>query len=40
MDYAVSYLRNVGVKRWIKRALDRTACESIVRKATARIKGP
>ena len=40
MDDAVSYLRNMGVKRWIKRALDRTECESIVREVTAGLKGP
>ena len=40
MDDALSYLRNMGVKRWIKRALVRTECESIVKEATARIEGP
>jgi len=38
MDDAVSYLRNMGVKRWIKRALERTECESVVKEVTARIE--
>jgi len=40
MDDAVSYLRNMDVKRWIKRASERTECESTVKEATARIEGP
>ena len=40
MDDAVSYLRNMSVKGWTKRALGRTECGSFVREATVRIKGP
>jgi hypothetical protein len=39
MDDVASDLRNMGVKRWRSRALDRTEWVSIVREAKAKLKG-
>jgi hypothetical protein len=39
IDDVESDLRNMGVKRWRSRALDRTEWTSIVREAKARLKG-
>jgi hypothetical protein len=40
MDDAESDFKNMGVKRWRTRALDRTEWASVVREAKARLKGP
>jgi hypothetical protein len=39
MDYLELYLRNVGLKRWINRALDGTELISVVRGGKAKLKG-
>jgi hypothetical protein len=39
IDDVESDLRNMGVKRWRPRALDRTEWASIVREAKAKLKG-
>jgi hypothetical protein len=39
IDYVESDLRNMGVKRWRSRALDRTEWASVVREAKAKLKG-
>jgi hypothetical protein len=39
MDGVELDLRNMSVKRWRARALDRTECASVVREAEAILKG-
>jgi len=40
MDDLELYLRNVGVKRWTTRALDRIEWTAVVRGGKAKIEGP
>jgi hypothetical protein len=39
MDDVEMDLRNIGVKRWRSRALDRAEWASVVREAMAKLKG-
>jgi hypothetical protein len=39
MDDDVSDLRNIGIKIWRTRALDRTKWESVTNEAKAKLKG-
>jgi hypothetical protein len=39
MDEGEFDLRDMGIERWITRALDKTEWTSVVRKAKAKIEG-